>query len=97
MKIESIIKRANGHTAEIDGEKYTFNKSNDYTCEVVDKQHISRFMQIPEGYRIPNKQDQSDFDDRSDTELRPSEEARENSPLVAKSTPRRGRPRRKKG
>lgn len=50
MKIESIIKRAKGHSVELDGQTYEFLPP-DYLAEVEDPDHIGRFLSIREGYR----------------------------------------------
>lgn len=50
MKIESIIKRAKGHSVDLGGTTYEFLPP-DYVAEVENPDHIGRFLSIVEGYR----------------------------------------------
>lgn len=50
MKIESIIKRAKGHSVELGGATYEFLPP-DYLAEVENPDHIGRLLSITEGYR----------------------------------------------
>ena len=76
MKIESIIKRANGTRAEIGGTEYHFAPLADgaHVAEVEEAEHIERFLAIPEGYRIyrepkpEQEQDGEPDQDASDAE-----------------------------
>lgn len=49
MKIESRIKRRNGHSVEIDGATYEFRPPA-YVAEVTNQAHIDRLLAITEGY-----------------------------------------------
>jgi len=51
MKIKSIIERAEGHSVDLDGTVYEFNPPS-HVCEIEDKQHLARFLSIPEGYEL---------------------------------------------
>ncbi len=51
MKIKSIIEREDGHSVDLDGTVYEFNPPS-HVCEVEDKQHLARFLSIPEGYEL---------------------------------------------
>lgn len=54
MKIESLIRRANGTKVEMDGERYHFLPTatdERHQASVEDREHIRRFLAIPEGYR----------------------------------------------
>lgn len=50
MKIESIIKRAKGHSVELGENTYEFLPP-DYLAEVENPDHIGRLLSIVEGYR----------------------------------------------
>lgn len=84
MKIESIIKRANGTRAEIGGTEYHFAPQADgaHVAEVEETEHIERFLAIPEGYRIYREskpeqaQDDEPDQDESDPEQKPARRAR---------------------
>ncbi len=57
MKIESIIRRANGTKVRMDSENYHFKPSAAdprHLAEVTREAHISAFLRIPEGYRLPD-------------------------------------------
>lgn len=54
MKIESIIRREGGTQVDLDGESYHF-KADDagrHVADVVNSDHVARFLAIPEGYRV---------------------------------------------
>lgn len=52
MRVESLIRRANGHVVELDGVCYAFQPATDYGCVVEVPAHVARFRAIPEGYRV---------------------------------------------
>ncbi len=57
MLIESIIRRAKGTNAEIEGVVYKFRprgsgENPPHVCEVANLRHAQRFISIVEGYRI---------------------------------------------
>ncbi len=57
MKIESILKRPNGTTIELDGVNYHFKPESGvvaapHICEVEEPGHLAILLAIPEGYRI---------------------------------------------
>lgn len=57
MKIESIIRRKNGTVVTMDDHRYHFQPSAAdprHLAEVTEKAHIARFLQIPEGYQVPD-------------------------------------------
>lgn len=54
MKIESRIKRRNGHSVEIDGATYEFRPPA-YVAEVANQAHINRLLAITEGYVAAEK------------------------------------------
>lgn len=49
MKIESRIKRRNGHAVTLDGQTYEFRPPA-YAAEVNEPSHIDRLLSITEGY-----------------------------------------------
>lgn len=49
MKIESIIKRRNGHAVTLDAQTYEFRPPA-YQAEVSEPSHIERLLSITEGY-----------------------------------------------
>ena len=57
MQIESIIKRAGGSRIDIGGTEYHFKPAKDgeaHVCEVTNREHAARFLEIKEGYRVFN-------------------------------------------
>ena len=54
MKIECILKRPGGTTAEIGGIDYTFEPLSDgaHVADVLNEAHIDRFLAIPDGYKV---------------------------------------------
>lgn len=71
MKIESIIRRKNGTKVQLDNEHYHFKPSTGdlrHLAEVTRESHISTFLRIPEGYRLPDGE-QLDEQLESDIEL----------------------------
>jgi hypothetical protein len=54
MKIQCILKRTGGSHIELGGTNYHFAPQEDgrHIAEVTDEAHISRFLSIPEAYRV---------------------------------------------
>lgn len=53
MLIECTIKRANGTTVTMDKDVYPFQPDalGRHVCDVKNKKHIARFLDIPESYQ----------------------------------------------
>lgn len=61
MKIESIIRRAEGSTVVLGTNSYHFTPGEDgrHVCEVEDEAHIDRLLSIKEGFREVETGDQN--------------------------------------
>ncbi len=51
MRVESLIKRAQGHEVVMGGVRYAF-RPPEWACEVTHPDHVARFAAIKEGYRV---------------------------------------------
>ena len=51
MRVESLIKRAQGHEVVMGGVCYAF-RPPEWACEVTHPDHVARFAAIKEGYRV---------------------------------------------
>lgn len=51
MKIESKIKRKNGHDVTFGADRYEFRPPA-YVVEVKNPEHVEKFLAVPEGYRL---------------------------------------------
>lgn len=83
MRVESLIKRPQGHEVVMGGVAYAF-RPPEWACEVTHPDHVARFAAIREGYRVVP-------DTLSLALGAPGESAA--STLPAAKPPRRGRPR----
>ena len=51
MRVESLIKRSQGHEVAMEGVVYAF-RPPEWACEVSEPAHAARFAAIKEGYRV---------------------------------------------
>ena len=51
MRVESLIKRVQGHEVVMGGVCYAFLPP-EWSCEVTHPEHVARFASIREGYRV---------------------------------------------
>lgn len=51
MRVESLIKRVQGHEVVMGGVCYAF-RPPEWACEVTHPDHVARFAAIREGYRV---------------------------------------------
>lgn len=51
MRVESLIRRAQGHAVQVHGVTYAFAPP-DWSCEVGDPAHVAHFAQLVNGYRV---------------------------------------------
>ena len=83
MRVESLIKRVQGHEVVMGGVCYAFLPP-EWSCEVTHPEHVARFAAIREGYRVVPDTLALDLTVTADSSLE----------APARPTPaRRGRPR----